>query len=297
MQKWFSLLMVLGMAFTIPVPASAQGEIKLDSLNIQLWPEYDQPSMLVLYDFTISENTSLPVKLTFRLPLGANVIAVAYEDGAGNLVNASFIGPVTQNEWQALTINVDTPTTYHFEYYQALTTSGNTRQFSYLWPGDYAVDAFKISVQEPLDMTSFTSEPALQKTQRNGVAYHESSAVNLAADEQFPLNIQYAKSTNTLRSPSGVQTLPIDSNTEGRTYINNYVPYILGGIGVLLIVGGLTYYFQSMRGKGSKTRSRRRHRVEEDEAGSIHCHQCGTRAHPGDRFCRTCGTRLRTNDQ
>jgi hypothetical protein len=77
------------------------------------------------------------------------------------------------------------------------------------------------------------------------------------------------------------------------------LPWILGILGVALIVGGGLWYWQS--GKQSATdKSRRRRRTarlkvsDETAAGDeVYCQNCGKRASVGDRFCRTCGTKLR----
>jgi hypothetical protein len=296
MRKWFSILL-LGVLLAFPSLALAQSEIMLGSVKVQLWPEYDQPSMLVIFDFTVSQNTTLPAQVTFRLPKEANVIAVAFEEN-GNLVNANPAPTVQNSDWQLLTIKLDTLTTYHFEYYEPISINGRARQFSYLWPADYAVEAFNIKVQEPVDTVSLTSEPTLEKTQESGVNVYSSKPVSLAAGKQFSLNLQYEKSSDALTVPtSPVQTAPIDETTSGRIPLNSYLPYILGGLGAVLIVGGLLYYFLSGRERAQKPR--RRNRVasdSENNASAAHCHQCGTRAKPSDRFCRVCGTRLRQDE-
>jgi hypothetical protein len=294
MRKWLSFL-IMGLLFAFPLHASAQNEIELSDVTVQLWPEYDQPSMLVIFDFTISDKTSLPAQVTFRLPTEANIIAVAYRGSDNNLLNAIFEEPTRGAEWQTLTIKVESFAKYRVEYYEPLTTTGSTRRFSYLWPGDYAVDVFNIGVQEPVDTNSVTGEPALEKTQANGVNYYIAKTQSLSAGQQYILNLQYDKKTDALAvPPSGVQTGPINDTTSGRVALNNYLPYILGGVGVLLIVGGLVYYFQSSRAKDRK--SRRRSGSQREGDSNVHCHQCGTRAHSGDRFCRTCGTRLRIEE-
>jgi len=296
MRKWFSILM-LGVFFVFPSLASAQSEIKLNTVQVQLWPEYDQPSMLLIFDFTVSKNTTLPAQVAFRLPKDANVIAVAFEEN-GNLVNANSAPTTQDGEWQILTITVDAGTTYHFEYYEPISFNGRARQYSYLWPADYAVEAFNIKVQEPVDTVSLTSEPALEKTQENGANFYSSKPVSLAAGEQFILNLQYEKSSDALTVPeSPVQTAPIDETTSGRIPLNSYLPYILGGLGAVLIVGGLLYYFLSGRERGQKPRHRNRSPSDsESNASAVHCHQCGTRTKPSDRFCRVCGTRLRQDE-
>ena len=54
-----------------PLSTAAQEKISLSQLEIDLWPEFDQPSMLVIYKATLPSGVSLPVDLTFRIPLAA----------------------------------------------------------------------------------------------------------------------------------------------------------------------------------------------------------------------------------
>lgn len=301
MRKLFIILM-LGVIFVFPSLASAQSDVTLANVNVQLWPEYDQPSMLVIVDFLIDPTTPLPVDLTFRIPKDANLIAVAVQTGDGAFLNAEFTGPTNAGEWQTFTLPITQNTHYRFEYYQALTFNGNQRLFSYLWGGDYAADIFQVSVLEPLDTTSLTVEPAHSSIeQASGLKYYDGEVVRLEKGEQYTLNLQYEKTSDILSNPpQGIQPVaPVDENTPGRVSLNNSLPYIIGGLGVILIAGGVLYYLQA--GRGSSQRSRRRTHSpttsnSDDETGA-YCPQCGTRSKPGDRFCRTCGARLRVQEE
>ena len=295
MRKWL-LILVLGILFVFPPFASAQSDVTLSHVLVQLWPEYDQPSMLVITDFQMPTSAQLPAKLTFRIPQEGNLIAVATYAADGSLVNAVFDGPTIEGEWKVFTITMDTVSA-RFEYYQPLTINGNQREFSYLWSETYAVDAFDIRVLEPMDLTSFKTDPNLSSiSQENGLTYHSGSTVKLASGEQFALNLQYNKTTDTLIAPpQGVQpSAPVGESTPGRVSLNNYLPYIIGGLGVIMIIGGIIYYWQAGRSQSRKPR-RRSHTHPEDEDGDVesYCPQCGTRAKGGDRFCRVCGARLR----
>jgi hypothetical protein len=298
MRKWITLL-VLGILFALPSLAAAQGEFHLATLNIKLWPEYDQPNMLVIYDFQLTPDATLPARVTFHIPPGVNVLAVASLENGG-LVNASYEGPTLEGDWQTLTILVTSQTSYHFEYYAPLNKIGDKRQFSFVWAGDYAVDKFNVSVQQPPEATDLVGNPALQSSvETDGLTYHSLSDKILQVGEQFTLSVEYNKASDNLTVPSSqVQpSAPLTSNTTGRISINNYLPYIIGGIGLLLILGGAGYYFLWNRRESSETPRRRRRRntsVEEQISGrEVYCPQCGERARPGDRFCRICGTRLR----
>ena len=269
-------------------------------MTVQLWPEYDQPSMLVIVDFQVTAATALPVDLTFKFPKDANLIAVAALAGDGSFLNAVFDGPKDDGEWQSFTLTVSQSSVYRFEYYQPLTFNGNQRIFSYLWDGSYAVDAFNILVLEPIDATSFAMDPAYESiSQENGSNYYDSGIVQLASGEQFILNLSYDKTTDTLIfPPQGIQpAAPVDESTPGRVSLNNSLPYIIGGLGVVLIIGGIMYYWQAGR-KSFKSPRRRAHAAtEEESAEDTYCPQCGARAKAGDRFCRVCGARLRNNQE
>jgi hypothetical protein len=300
MRKWLFAL-VIGALFIFPSFASAQADVKLSSMTVQLWPEYDQPSMLVITDFEVAAGTKLPVNVTFRIPQDANLIAVASRSADGALINATFDGPNPDGEWQTFTVTLDS-TSARFEYYQPITFNGEQRLFSYLWDGAYAIDAFDIRVLEPADTTSLTTTPPLLSIEeKDGLKYFHGNPNKLASGDQFTLTLEYKKTSNALiASSQGVQpAAPVDENTTGRVSLNNYLPYVIGGLGVVMIVGGLVYYMQSGRGNGAKKSRRRQRASAEPEEGQsdIYCAQCGTRTHGGDRFCRTCGSRIKQQEE
>ena len=297
-MRKFLLIMMLGILFLFPSSAFAQSDLKFASVSVQLWPEYDQPSMLVITDFALPATTTLPASLTFRIPKDANLIAVATYATDGTLTNAVFDGPKADGEWQSFTVSVDSMAG-RFEYYQSLTFNGKQRIFSYLWDGTYAVDQFGIRVLEPFDTTSLKTTPALSSiSQENNLKYYEGDPVALASGEQYTLNLDYEKSTDTLIvNTQGVEpSAPVDENTPGRVSLSNSLPYIIGGLGVIMIVGGVVYYWQSGRRSSGGGKPRRRshsHSEEQDGGEEAYCPQCGARAKGGDRFCRTCGARLK----
>ncbi|MFZ5820996.1 MAG: zinc ribbon domain-containing protein [Chloroflexota bacterium] len=293
LRKWFvfSLLLVL---LSLPFPASAQGAITLESVTVQLWPEFDQPSMLVIYDVLASQATSLPQELKVRVPADAEVIAVAYEQDGG-LFNVPYQDTEVDAGWRQVALTLEAATTYHLEYYAPLTYDGSQRTFDYLWPGDYAVASLAVSVRVPIDTTEMTTDPPMQETTSSGdgQTYLQWGGGALEAGQEVPITVQYVKTSDRLgASNQPLETGTVDENTPGRVSLNNYYPYILGGLGVLLIAGGVIYFWQSSKGKSVQ---HKRHRSREAGEGDeqVHCHQCGKRAQSGDRFCRACGTRLR----
>jgi len=285
------------MLLAFPFPASAQSDVSLSFVTVQLWPEYDRPNMLVIVDFQTSADTALPATLTFRIPSDADLIAVASDAGNGQFLDHPYNEPTSEGEYLTFSMTIEANTPYRFEYYQPLSFNGSQRIFSYLWDNNYAVESFQYLFLEPLDVTRTTLDPtfAAQET-FNGLKYYDGKPAPLAAGEQYALNISYEKTSNTLVSQTqSVQIAePVNEDTPGRVSLANILPYVIGGLGVIMIVGGLAYYFQWGRySGGSKSRKRRTHANAESTATSVYCPQCGSRAKPSDRFCRTCGARLR----
>jgi hypothetical protein len=297
MQRWLMLTLLAG-ALVFPISARAQNAIRLASLQVELRPEYDQPSMLVICDFRLPEGTKLPVDIAMRLPKEANFFAFASQAADGNLLNAGHGEPTVGDTWQTVSLQVQNQTTYQLEYYQPLSKAGNLRQFSYLWAGDYAVDDFVLSVRVPPDTTSISTNPEMPSVQgTDGTPLLTKDFGVLGAGQQFPLQLTYTKTSAALSvSQQKVQpSQPLGANTPGRVMLSNYVPYFLGVLGFVLIIGGAVYFWQSSRGRralGNRHR-RRAPRAEGQSPSDVYCHQCGARAETGDRFCRVCGTQLR----
>lgn len=291
MRKWFVLLLIL--MFVFPSSARAQNAVTLDSLNVRLWAEYDQPSMLVIYDFEPTADTTLPVSIKIRIPKEANITAVAYQEGS-SFVNAEFAGPVDEGNWQTITVLVKTLTTYHLEYYQPIKRDGINRSFNYRWTGDYPVNNFKIEIQLPDDSTAVTTNPMLPFTSNQPFKSGSASLSKLATGKTYQVDLSYARiSESSVVPPSTSQVTAAESitqNTVGRVTLDN-LPYILGAVGALLVVLAIYYFWRSNSIQLAKPRKRPQNAKIEKTV--IYCHECGTRAHPEDRFCRTCGSKLR----
>ena len=68
------ILLIFFVASFVLIPgAGAQESTSLESLAIDLWPEYDRPSMLVIYKAVLSPEVTLPTEITFRIPVEAGL--------------------------------------------------------------------------------------------------------------------------------------------------------------------------------------------------------------------------------
>ncbi len=301
MKMRWALLVVLVLSLLSPGGARAQGSLEFETVRVAIWPEYDRPDVLVLYYITLSDAVSLPAEVSFLIPQAAGKPhAVAMKDVDGTLVDLTY-DSAQEGEWTRLSFTTPTPD-LQIEYYDPrLTTEGSTRSFAYAWPGSPAVKNMIVQVQQPLTAANMQFDRSLGSGQvlDDGLTYYQTTIGAVPQGTRFGFTLSYEKNDNTLSgSQQEVQPAqPITSQTAGRQSFSERLPFLLlGAAGLLLIVGGVIWYWQS--GRRPKAQARARHSRSADvpasEAdGPVYCSQCGKRAASGDLFCRTCGTRLR----
>lgn len=296
MPKWLSLVLLITLLF-IPFPAQAQEQITFEQVVVQLWPEYDTPDMLVILNLQLSADISLPTQVKVRLPGSVEKpYVVAIGQTPQTVTDQGIEYSYEKNgDWLEATV-IATGPAIRIEYYDpGLTRTEDKRSYNYVWAGDYAADIFSISILVPVDTTEIQTDPAMSEfTSADGTqTYLDWGANNLKEGEQLPIKVAYTKISDRLSvSNQPLETSVVDESTQGRVSLSNYMPYILGGLGLLLIVGGGIYFWQSSQGKPAP-RKRHRSRSKKHTGEAVYCHQCGKRAQSSDRFCRTCGTRLR----
>lgn len=298
MRKWLGFILLLGLLM-FPATAGAQNTINLESVTVELWSEFDQPSMLVINEFVLAQDVPLPATVAMRFPKEGNLVAVAVNQ-SGDLFNADFEGAEEQGDWQTIKINVQTYDPYRIEYYQPLTRDGKKREFEYRWFGEYAVKELRVNILIPSDSTDVITSPILSSTGNSSDgAYILGSATKsgLQAGQSYDFRLEYARESDLVtNSGDSVQpSAPIDSDTPGRIAIDR-LPYVIGGVGVVLIVIALFFYWRSTQSSVATPRRRKRQAGGESTERQAYCHECGARAQEGDRFCRTCGSRLRTGE-
>jgi hypothetical protein len=120
----------------------------------------------------------------------------------------------------------------------------------------------------------------------------------LAEGQTYELKLYYSRTSETsVLTPPASQVVkpiaPVNENTDGRSTLNN-LPLFLGGFGAVLILIALFYFLRSQSAI-HLTKPRRRGQQAPETGAQTYCHECGARAHEGDRFCRTCGSKFRVS--
>ena len=126
--------------------------------SISIWPEYDQPGVLVIYRFTHTSDTSLPVDLTIHIPASCEPYALAGRQSDGTLYNIDYTQD-TSREWTDINFSNAFPEIQLECYDYSLQIDDTQRHFDFFWVADYAVDDLSIQVQQPVEATDLHVSP------------------------------------------------------------------------------------------------------------------------------------------
>jgi hypothetical protein len=302
MLKKSTFLFLLILALVLPATAYAQTPVVIDSLEVDLWPEYDRPQMLVIYRITLDDAVSLPAELTLSIPANAgepNAVAVQGDDG--NLLNAEYdyqvVGEMAEIMLIADNANI------HIEYYDpGLQIDGDQRHFDYTWQGDYAVNRLAFEVQQPTGASQLQTIPPLGAGQvsSDGLTYYRAEFNALDAGQTFELSLDYAKSSDTLTAGQSQPPVSATEPVQADAPIDwvQILPWVGVIIGLGIVAFGAYRFWQASKAESSAhshkpTKRGGRRKAAGSGGKRVFCHECGTQSQPGDSFCRNCGARLR----
>jgi len=265
----------------------------IDSLDIDIWPDYDRASVLVLLTGTLPGDTQFPVSVTLPLPEVAQLNAVARIDiKDGNMKDDIFSSTDPPGTLTFITSDLR----FRVEYYLPYTVVKNQRSFNYTWLADITVNNFQLRVQRPTSASTLNTEPATSNVVRDGDGfdYYIFPARAVPAGQPFPLNVDYEMPTAQLSATSlspqntSIQTPAIPATPSTGSGINwALAATVTGG---LIIIVALIWQIASRR-PSPNIRKPIDSRVERQSQAKF-CHNCGEPIDEDDIFCRGCGSEL-----
>ena len=291
-RTWFGVVLLC--ALWAPTASGQTAAETLDELQIDLWPEYDRPDVLVMYKFRrgAAGNPDALVPLPIPASVG-EPHAVAWRDAKGALFVAEFTR-VVEGSRAMVSMRLGSPEG-QLEFYAPLEREGDRRAYRFQWPGGISVKALSIRIQRPLGARDLNvqPEPSREWQGEDGLAY---ALVELGPQEPEStptVEVSYVKDSPTLSAgeaappPAATASPPAPSNDVS---IPNWA-VALGGLFVALAGGALLW---SSRRPSSRL-AERENESEPRKASrgtAIFCHHCGAKAELDHSFCMACGTKL-----
>jgi len=265
----------------------------LASLFVDLWPDYDKPSVLVLLTGTLPDDSKLPASVSIPIPESARLNAVARIDGK----DGSMVDDILFNRDAAGTLKFVIPDLrFRVEYYYPYTADNDQRSFDYTWIADLSIDRLQLRVQRPLSAVSLNISPESGNVVRggDGFDYHAYPVRAVPAGQPFTIHVAYKMAADRLSAESLPQQnagrQPEETPAKSISESGIGWPVVAVAAGGLIIVVVLVWQVASRRSSSGAAAGPRAGATGQSRAGF--CRNCGAALDGGDRFCSGCGRRL-----
>lgn len=310
MKKTFLPIFMIAL-FSLFFATSAQAQLpatNIETLILDIWPDYDDPSVLVLMTGTLPSDTPLPATVTIPISEDAQINAVARITSENQMLDD--VQYTAENG--VLTLTTPDPR-FRIEYYAPYESNGSTHSFSFNWLSDIPVEGVLAAVQQPTGATNMNVIPAsanIVTDTTDGFTYYTYPPNAIAAGEQFSITFNYDMATpqlsienlpeiSTVAQSDTTSTTASTTNSSSDSFSLDNINWglVVGLIGIILLAVIITWQVATRKTqperKSRKPRPKRTTSAAKPTGKAKFCHQCGTQLTGNDKFCRKCGTAVK----
>ncbi len=296
-------IMAIAVAFMLVLPVRAADEQPAAKrMKVSVWPEYDEPRVLVIYEGEFADASPFPRRVSFRLPAGAEVSQVCALRPSGEHL-CQLYELATDADGVTLTYELPIPTFFLEFYYHPIDGAGE-RSLNYEFTPLSAVESLQLEVQQPARATNFRLDPptTLRQSDGAGLTYFLYNYEKVEAGKPIKVGISYAKSD---AKPSTEKKQPSASAGAGTTSGGFATSWVIIAAGMVAVGGVVGYSLlsrrQSYRARYSPVYGAGRvpappatsHGTGRQKAVVRFCSACGEPVGPSARFCAMCGEPVR----
>jgi hypothetical protein len=290
-HKYYLLLFLLAMI--LPTTGHTQDKVTaIDALVVDIWPDYDRTSVLVLLTGTLSTDTKLPATVILPLPETAQLNAVARIDSSDGVMKDDIFSSLAPGELRLTTPDLR----FRVEYYLPYAVNNNRRTFNFTWLAGLSVNNFQLKVQKPISASFLATEPATMNVLegQDGFTYYAFPVQAVPAGQPLLVRVDYTMTTaqlsvESLAPPStGVQKPGLPSTSKTGAGINWPIVAVVAG-GVIIVI---IFVWQIATRRGASNRSVTQDAKVQKRSQAKFCSDCGNQMDKDDWFCRNCGTAL-----
>ncbi len=180
-------------------PAQARTEPGVKRLHVALWPEYDQPSVLVIVSLRLAHGVPLPATIHLPLPQLVGKPSAVAKRGAGGALVVLDYKLQTKKGVSEVVLSTDTPE-LQIEYSIDLPIDEGERHFTLDWPVYATIEQLAVEMQQPAGATDLAMwpRPTLRRTDERGLTYYGAELGKVAPPEVHQIQFRYRKADQAL---------------------------------------------------------------------------------------------------
>ena len=282
--------------------AEPPADLRIARLQLSIWPEYDDPRVLLIIRGELAAGAVFPTQVTLPVPKSAELIGAGMISELGELLlHPHRVIPGDTSD----TLEITLPSRRFFAelYYDPFEATGEDKRFGYAFTAPYPIAQFDVDIQKPYTASEFVTEPPAmaQETEGRDTTYHRFAYRDVAAGQRTAFTISYVK-TDPQPSVSKADNAP-DASPAARGPQDRMLIYfgILAGVIAAYVLATLL----------SALYRRRRAVTEPPEAQPLplsvppvppsvtatvanFCSHCGQALNADYAFCPGCGHAVRT---
>ena len=242
--------------------SGTDNSLNIGRMKVSVMPEYDDPSVLVIYDGRFADASRYPIKTSFLIPKGS-VISDACSLSHEGQHFCQLYKTVNRGSFDEVSLVLPYPNFYLSFHTPRIDTGIETKAIDYRIKVNNAVKTLEVDVQQPLRSSAFKVVPpnGATKTQSEGSAslirgfHHEVYKIeDVAAHQERGFQISYVKKdpspsvdikyTSAAMRDSPSRSAPYETQRNVKTVI-----YVLFGSGFLGVLALLVWYLRLRKSK------------------------------------------------
>lgn len=240
-------------------------DLSIGRMKVAVMPEYDEPSVLAIYDGKFEEVSSYPIKTSFLIPKGA-VISDACSLSHEGQHFCQLYRTINKGDHDEVSLLLPYPNFYLSFHTPRLDVKVEKKEFNYLIKANHPIKILEVDIQQPLRSTAFNISPPTSATASEingtisvikGFNHFAYKLEGVSKGQESAFKIDYVKSDpkpsvdikfTSMQTPPS-QTAPYETQRNIKTIV-----YVVFGAGVLAVIAVVVWFIRLQKAKQDKAK-------------------------------------------
>ncbi len=246
-----------------PAVGAPTKDLSIGRMKVAIMPEYDDPSILAIYDGKFEDVSSYPIKTSFLVPKGS-VISDACSLSHEGQHFCQLYKTVSKGEQDEVSLILPYPNFYLSFHTPRIDVKDERKEFDYLVKANHSIKTMEVDIQQPLRSTAFIISPPgnAAMSEKNGTIsvikgfnHFTYKLEGVSKDQESTFKIGYIKSDpkpsvdikyTSMKTP---QTPSASYETQRNIKTIIYMVFGTGAFGIMAVA---VWFFRSRKKKRSR---------------------------------------------